>query len=117
MSLSNFLYLRKSIILCIFGMLFIFSGEVLANKGLEIALKSDENFDGYGDSSSEMIISEELSPYPSKFSSLFKAISKPLFAKTSPENIKSMPNMHRIIDFLRYKKFERLMSKLLRVNF
>ena len=35
-------------------MLFIFSGEVLANKGLEIALKSDENFDGYGDSSSEM---------------------------------------------------------------
>ena len=49
MSLSNFLFLRKSIILCIFGMLFIFSGEVLANKGLEIALKSDENFDGYGD--------------------------------------------------------------------
>ena len=46
-----------------------------------------------------MVISDELSPYPSKFSSLFKAISKPLFAKTSPENIKSMPNMHRIIDF------------------
>ena len=40
MSLSNFLFLRKSIILCIFGMLFIFSGEVLANKGLEIALKA-----------------------------------------------------------------------------
>ena len=54
MSLANVLFHRKSIIACIFGMLFIFSGEVLANKGLEIALKSDENFDGYGDSSSEM---------------------------------------------------------------
>ncbi len=54
MSLANVLFHRKSIIACIFGMLFIFSGEVLANKGLEIALKSDENFDGYGYSTSEM---------------------------------------------------------------
>ena len=54
MSLSNFLLARKSITLCILAMLFILSAEISANKGLEIALKSDENFDGYGDSSSEM---------------------------------------------------------------
>ena len=42
------------VILLTFLLFFTLSQTLSANKGLEIAIKSDKNFDGYEDSSSEM---------------------------------------------------------------
>jgi len=54
MSQSNVFFFKRGIILFALTMTFALSGEISANKGLDIAKLSDKNNEGYGDSSSTM---------------------------------------------------------------
>lgn len=56
MSQLHFFLYKRSIFLFFYAVLFALSGEISANKGLEIAKLSDKNNEGYIDSSSSMVM-------------------------------------------------------------
>ena len=54
MSQSNVFFFKRGIILFTLTMTFVLSGEISANKGLEIAIKADKTSEGFVDSQSSM---------------------------------------------------------------
>ena len=54
MSQSNVFFFKRGIILFTLTMTFALSGEISANKGLEIAIKADKTSEGFVDSQSSM---------------------------------------------------------------